>query len=43
MFPPIEGLLDDSTLAAVELSRHDSYEVADPQGALGDRTTPARP
>jgi hypothetical protein len=46
LFPLIESLLDDRTLAAVELSRSDGYEAADPQGALSDqprRTTPANP
>ncbi len=46
LFPLIESLLEDSTLAAVELSRPDGYEAVDPQGALSDqprRTTPANP
>jgi hemerythrin superfamily protein len=46
LFPLIESLLDDRTLAELELGRSDSYEVADPQGAHGDqarRTTPANP
>ena len=46
LFPLIESLLDDRTLAAVELSRSDGYEAADPQRALSDqprRTTPADP
>jgi iron-sulfur cluster repair protein YtfE (RIC family) len=43
LFPLIESLLDDRTLAAVELSRSDSYEAADPQGAISDRATPVQP
>jgi Hemerythrin HHE cation binding domain len=46
LFPLIESLLDDRTLSAVELTRSDGYEPADPQGALSDqprRTTPANP
>jgi hypothetical protein len=46
LFPLIERLLDDRTLAELELGRSDSYEVADPQEAHGDqarRTTPANP
>lgn len=46
LFPLIESLLDNRTLAELELGRSDSYEVADPQGADGDqarRTTPANP
>lgn len=46
LFPLIESLLEDPTLAAVELSRPDGYEAADPRGAFSDkprRTTPANP
>jgi iron-sulfur cluster repair protein YtfE (RIC family) len=43
VFPLIESLLDDRTLAAVELSRSDGYEAADPQGAISDRATPVEP
>lgn len=46
LFPLIERLLDDPTLAAVELRRSDGYEAVDPQGALSDqprRTTHANP
>jgi hypothetical protein len=46
LFPLIERLLDDPTLAAVELGRSDRYEADDPQRALSDqprRTTPANP
>ena len=46
LFPLIERLLDDRTLAAVELGQFDGYGAADPQGALSDqppRATPANP
>jgi hypothetical protein len=46
LFPLIERLLDDPTLAAVELGRSDRYEAVDPQGALSDqprRTSPCQP
>jgi hemerythrin superfamily protein len=46
LFPLIESLLDDRTLAAAELSRPDGYEAADPRATFSDqprRTTPADP
>jgi hemerythrin len=43
LFPLIEGLLDDPTLAALQLGRSDGYDADDPQGAFSDRTTPADP
>lgn len=46
LFPLIERLLDDPTLAAAEPGQSDGYEPVDRQGALSDqprRTTPANP
>jgi hemerythrin-like domain-containing protein len=46
LFPLIENLLDDRTLAELELGRSDGYDDDDPQAAHGDqprRTPPADP